>query len=430
MRSLSTEETGLLPNEASQVDLHRSTTDEIKKFAAFTVKHAPYFMLDSLRIYCITQVLMQRLTYQVLTELKDNYGIALPANLKTSGSFNAMLLFGPAALITLFCKIRNIYKKHQSGGGNDFYERVESGKYVATEASVFALLSGSQGLMLFDLISSVVKGVDDSAIKLPFWAFCLTALTGFISLAALFCKLVFPDTSDRLILGRFSELSAPFYLHVSRGERVLNALGGLSAVSAVSALLWEVNREINNETVQLGAPEIALLATVSAASVVMGAIATTDFPKLFHLFVMASKCIYGGAMAAAAFSGHAYFILDNPAESAKLPVYMTAFVAFSAMIGVFNALITHYRFEEVHKANLWMLITLGRLACCASCKEDVANVGDVESTRLSKEVFHPDDRNRASLATTRYSVMVDADHRSECELEEGDAGLSRKIPPV
>ena len=69
MRSLSTEETGLLPNEASQVDLHRSTTDEIKKFAAFTVKHAPYFMLDSLRIYCITQVLMQRLTYQVITEL-------------------------------------------------------------------------------------------------------------------------------------------------------------------------------------------------------------------------------------------------------------------------------------------------------------------------------------------------------------------------
>ena len=303
---------------------------------------------------------------------------------------------------------------------------------------MFALLSGSQGLMLFDLISSVVKGVDDSAIKLPFWAFCLTALTGFISLAALFCKLVFPDTSDRLILGRFSELSAPIYPHVSRGERVLNALGGLSAVSAVSALLWEVNREINNETVQLGAPEIAILATVSVASVVLGAVATTDFPKLFHLFVMASKCIYGGAMAAAAFSGHAYFMLDNPADSAKLPFYMTGFVAFSAMIGVFNALITHYRFQEVHKANLWMLITLGRLACCSSCKEGVVDLVDVASTtRVSLQGFHPNDRNRESLATTnrgsyavrRYSLMVGGgDSRSRCEtLEEGDASPRRTL---
>ncbi|MDP1573572.1 MAG: hypothetical protein Q8L78_01365 [Coxiellaceae bacterium] len=395
-----TEESSLLTGETGRTGRFRLTADEVSAFLVFSAKNAPYFILDTLRIYCITQVLMQRLTYQILIELKDNYRETLPDHLKMSASFNAMLLFAPAAALTLLAKARNIYKKHQSGGGNNFYERVESGKYSATEASIFALLSGSQGLMLFDLLSSVAKGVDDPAVKLPFWAFCLTASMGFMSLTALFFKLVFPDTSDRLIMGRFNELSAPFYPVVRRGERVLNGLSGLISISAVSAAVWEVNRERNNGTVASSMSELVAMATIAAASIVMGAITTTDFPKLFHLFVMASKFIYGGAMAAAAFSGHAYFMLDNPAESAKLPLYMTGWVTFSAMIATFNALITHYRFEEVHKANLWMLITLERLACC---KKDGVDDEQVDSsTRASVQVYHPGDTAtaRASLATT------------------------------
>lgn len=381
-----------------------------------------FFVFDVLRIYCNTQILMQRMLYTILQELDTNFSIRLPDELKTAGWFNAAIFFAPALLATVAVKLRNIQQRIASGVGETRMARYATGRYAGAEIYLFSAFSGSVGFMMYDMLRMLVGSDSEKTPSFPM--FCVISVLSVFTLTALTTKLAFVDTDDRVTLKDFKQLSGPVFSDVSRFERVLNAACGIGAGAvAASMTVWEVRRELANQTVPLSTAAQALLASSVVVSAGIGAL-LTDYPKLFHCFLMLSKFTYGFFVSLAAFSGHSYFLQSNPENSNNSLGYLAMWLSFAGCMGMFNAMITRFPFQPNHLANLWIegqVLRAGRAirGCVTSCCE--SPVGDSEAS------VETSSRNGDGDPVSRDRFFTGRTDRCDSYVSEVEPGSSRSF---
>lgn len=434
--------------EASHAAYRASVPVRAVDFSEASIpKELLFFVAQAIYTYCTLQVPLQRLAVSAMMQARANTGETLPATLRQSVALTGATLYGPSALLTFVSLIGNGVQRYRSGHGDTFFEKYVTGRHKPWEVMFQSLLSGSQGLLLCNLLSAAAQGLSDQHLPLP--AFIAMSLVGVISAGLILAKLAFPDVGDRLIwgksqrlldpsalpfyseenasriqalahhayrnvLGRFHELSGPVYQtrDITKKERVLNALTG--AATGVQAFGWamgEYNREMTNGQVQLDTRQIAVLLGLTSLYAAFGSV-MTESPRLFHAALMTAKLVYGFACGAAVFSGIDYFAQSNPENSNTSSLYVASWMLFSAFVGAFAMSITHFRFEENHKVNLELLnVSLKSLVekvRAFSC-QDCLPCGEKSSMDLLEEdeasVSH---HARASMAT---------------EMSEGTTGL-------
>ena len=307
---------------------------------------AGFHAYDFVRIYSLFHTLAARYARQVFDEL-EAYGHS-PSREARENWVAGVPLFASVFFVTLVCKLLNPLLERK-------YNR-----YIATQDYVTSLFSSSIIFFIGDLFSKTGR-----MSVLPPWAFGLISSLGVLSSMALFFKITSPDSANRSLLSideatglrRFHALSIG-YPDVTRFERAMNSISGLSYASALSLFFCVMDREIYNGTVASPDWQKVVLGSLVPISMVFAAWAVTDKPTGFHALVAASKAIMAGASTYMTLSGMAYYLIKysdpnkqfQPSKSTLLILTALCLLA-SFSVTAFSGLMTHFAFSKNRAGN-------------------------------------------------------------------------------
>ena len=304
--------------------------------------------MDFLRIYCITQMLLQRLLYETFKELKNNSHVELPDHLKKDLQFNAMLLFLPAAALTAAVKLGNIRAAYREK------------PFPSFESYLFAGLSCPRGLMLLELLAPLVRKIDNADQLSPV-DFAFIAVPGFILVALLYYALTFPDNANEYTW------NPPYPKKPANlGHRILNGTAGIGYwVLSVGTFLFFLNRRINNGTTAATSLEMMLLLLGTIAAAIFSGSSISDHPGWFTTFVRGSRFLYSATAAAMMYDDTIGFFATKGKETTLSHglydyLYVAGWLLFSVAVGLQAMLTTLYNFEGGFEANEKIL---GKLKC-------------------------------------------------------------------
>ena len=338
-----TENLPLILEEGSRSIAPQSRCASFSEVAGGTIYHG----LDFLRIALVTQSLSSRWLFQLFVEL-ERYGVApLPA---VQQSWLGWPIAGAAFLSALTVKIIN------ARGGD---------KYRSAQDYLFAIFSSSVLYIILDFSSAAINTTSNlisergnreniGYILLSFFS----STSALIPLISLFMtQLVIPDSSDR-ITKQFDEQHFPAYPDATKKEKCLNITTGLSYSTAIAALFWTINREVQRQTSPMEHWQMPIAAAYALVSAGIG-YHLTNHPKVTHAFIALSKAAKDGALSYAALSGIAFHILMELHRCVEPPCWDTAWhdvlagtlTPLAISIGVFSGLTTLFHFEENHTAN-------------------------------------------------------------------------------
>ncbi len=287
---------------------------------------ALYHVLDFARISLVTQTLLSRWLHQLFLEL-ERYDRA--PSMEVQQTWLGYPIMGIAASLSLMAKVLNgIYSKE---------------KYLAAEDYVAAIFRSAHFYFILDLWAG--------AESMPLGAFIATSAIALPLLMALFTKHALPDSDDRVYLCK-ADLDFISTSRISTGrntERPFNLVEGLHyGTTALSTLLWTINREKHGKTVALPAWQFGIMGAGMLCSAKIG-YDLTDNPLLFQLLAMGSKFLKDGALGYAAASGLFYMICrDEPSCSnlgARIALNMACWM-IALSIALYSAATTRFRFEE------------------------------------------------------------------------------------
>ena len=302
-------------------------------------KTAGYHALDFARINLVTQALLSRWLYQFFIELERNeWGIPSPIKLTwlnwpiTGGAFTAAVIV----------KIINLRKQDKQGN------------YLSAQDYLFAGFSSS--ILYFALDAILDAKVMAENMSAPWF---IATTIGVPVLAFFAAATIIPDSSNQIHIKLDSD-KFPVYPNASRKEKSLNMISGLAYASAITMLLWCINRELRKETVPLETWQLVVAGAYLIPAAAAGWL-LTQYPKVFHGFIAASKGIRDAALSYAGLSGLGYLTLIVIHDCTKGPCwgddgteesYLTSlFIPIALSIGVFSAATTLFRYKEKHAGN-------------------------------------------------------------------------------
>jgi hypothetical protein len=291
-----------------------------------------YHFTDLLRITLVSQTLIATMLNQAFEHHHNTTGLQ-----KAQKTWLGFPVMGLALAVAASIK------------GKQYLDSRNNKEYFAYQDYVFAAFSGA---IVYTLLGMMLHSSDeDNTTPGVFWA--ATVIMTMLSVGLV--KMTFPDSSNRI------SISPPDDNQTAKptGEKLMSMFLAATYATFLPTLFWAKNREEQGKTVNATNGQIAGIAIVYAYYAVIS-YHLSKIPKLFHVNVQVAKAFRDGSLSYAGLSGIAFHILmahhhchdQIPCWNSKAEQDLSyLFITLSAVIGLYSAFTTEFKFAQYHEKN-------------------------------------------------------------------------------